>query len=125
VGLAILRIVLICHALAVLTQAVFAGEFLAGSDGPVKFHELTGWIILAIAAIQILLASILLRSGETSLGLVFGSTFLLLAEGLQVGTGYGRFLDVHIPLGVILFGAITAQAVWLTFKRTASTTPTK
>ena len=108
-GLALLRIVLVSHALAVLMQSVFAGQFLAGSDGSVKFHELTGWIILAISALQILIATVLMRSGGTSLWLVFGSVFLFLAEGLQVGTGYGRFLNVHIALGVIVFGAITAQ----------------
>jgi hypothetical protein len=110
-GLAILRIVLVCHVLAVLTQAVFAGQFLSGSDSPVRFHELTGWIVLAIAATQIVAAALLLRSGRASLLLLFCSIFVLLGEGLQLGTGYGRFLNVHIPLGVILFGGVTAQAI--------------
>ena len=106
-----LRSVLLVHALGVLTQSVFAGEFLSGSDGPVKFHEFTGWLTLAICALQVVLAALLMRSGMVSLWLVFGSVFLLLAEALQIGTGYGRFLQVHIPLGVITFGVVTWQLI--------------
>jgi hypothetical protein len=111
VGLAILRTVLVCHALAVLTQAVFAGQFLSGSDSQVKFHEVTGWIVLAISLSQIAIAAVLMRSSGVSLILLFGSVFIFLGEGLQIGTGYGRFLDVHVPLGVIIFGSVAAQAV--------------
>lgn len=110
-GLAILRAVLVCHGLAILIQSIFAGQFLSGSDSPVKFHELTGWIVLAISFSQIVIAALLMRSGRVSLMLLFGSIFILLGEGLQIGTGYGRFLNVHVPLGVILFGSLTAQAV--------------
>jgi hypothetical protein len=110
VSLAILRVVLVCHSLAVFTQSVFAGQFLSGIDGPVKFHELTGWIILAISVTQVVVAVVFMRSGITSLWLVLGSILVFLAEGLQVGTGYGRFLDVHVPLGVIVFAAVGWQA---------------
>ena len=110
-GLAILRAALVGHALAVLTQAVFAGQFLSGSDTQVKFHEVTGWIVLAISLSQIAIMAGLMRSGGVSLMLLLGSVFLLLGEGLQIGTGYGRFLTVHVPLGVIIFGSVTAQAV--------------
>jgi len=116
-GLAILRLVLILHALAVLAQAVFAGEFLSGVDSPVKFHEFTGWVVLSLAAMQLAAAAALLRSNITSLWLVFGSVFVLLGEGLQIGTGYGRFLNVHIPLAVIVFGVVTWQTVSVFLKR--------
>lgn len=110
-GLAILRVVLVCHVLAVFAQSVFAGQFLSGSDSSVQFHELTGWIVLVISAIQILLAAVLMRSDVTSLWLVFGSIFLFLGEGLQIGTGYGRFLNVHVPLGVIIVAAVSWQTI--------------
>jgi hypothetical protein len=109
--LAILRVVLVCHALAAFTQAALAGQFLSGSDSAVKFHELTGWIILAISLIQVIMAAVLMRSGIASLWLVLGSILVFLAEGLQVGTGYGRFLDVHVPLGVIISAAVSWQAI--------------
>jgi hypothetical protein len=109
--LAILQFVLVCHALGVFAQSVLAGQFLSGIDRPVKFHEWTGWGVLAISAIQIAIVAVFMRSGKSSLWLFFGSILVFLAEGLQVGTGYGRFLEVHIPLGVIVFGVVTSQTI--------------
>jgi hypothetical protein len=37
---------------------------------------------------------------------------IFLCEGLQVGTGSGRFLNVHIPLSVVIAGAVVGQLVW-------------
>jgi hypothetical protein len=125
VGLAILRVALVCQTLAVLTQSVFAGEFLAGSDGAVKFHEFTGWTILVLAAVQIAVTGTLMRSGSTSLWLFFVSFFVFLAAGLQIGTGYGRFLNVHIPLGVIIFGAVTAQMIAVFSRQNPAVASTK
>ena len=107
---------LVCNFLAVFAQSVFAGQFLSGIDGPVKFHEWTGWVVLGISAAQVAIAGVLLRTGVTSLWLLFGSVLLLLGEALQIGTGYGRFLNVHIPLGVILFGAVTWQNITVFLK---------
>ena len=96
--LAILRLVLVCHALALFAQSVFAGEFLSGRS-PVRFSpDRPGWIALALAAIQIILAAAFMRSGTASLWLLLGSVFVLLGEALQVGSGYARFLSVHVPL---------------------------
>ena len=122
-ALAILRVVLVCHVLGVVAQSVFAGQFLSGSDSPVTFHELTGWIVLVISAIQILLASVLVRSDVTSLWLVFGSIFLFLGEGLQIGTGYGRVLTVHVPLGVIIPAAVSCQTIFAFLKPAPSVAP--
>lgn len=111
VGVAVLRVVIVCHVLGQFAESVFAGQFLSGSDSQVRFHELTGWIVFAISVIQILMAAVLMRSGVTSLWLVFGSVFVFFGEGLQIGTGYGRFLNVHVPLGVIIVAAGSWQAV--------------
>jgi hypothetical protein len=106
-----LRFVLLLHALAVLTQAVFAGQFMSGIDSPVVLHEWTAWLVLALSGAQIVLALILIRAGGP-LWLVVASLFILIAEALQTGTGYGRFLGVHIPLGVFVFGALTWLTLW-------------
>lgn len=107
----ILRTTLVLHVSGVLVQSVFAGQFLAGADRDVAFHERTAWVLLAICAVQIITAFLASRAGLATLWLVLGSVFVFLAEGLQMGTGYGRFLSVHIPLGVIVFGAVTWQAI--------------
>ena len=107
----ILRVLLSLQALAVLTQAVFAGQFLSGVDAQVVFHERLGWVIFALSVAQIAVAAVLLRVGAP-LWLLVASIFIFIAEGLQVGTGYGRFLGVHIPLGVFVFGVVTWLMLW-------------
>lgn len=119
-GGVVLRLVLVFHLLAAFAQSVLAGQFLSGLDSQVKFHELTGWVILVIAVIQVLLTAVLLKPGITSQWIVFGSIFVFLGEALQVGTGYGRFLDVHVPLGVIIFAAVSWQTISVFLKGTSS-----
>ncbi|HME07816.1 MAG TPA: hypothetical protein VKG25_12225 [Bryobacteraceae bacterium] len=106
----LLRVVIVLHALGIVTQAVLAGLFLSGSLGPVVLHEWLAWVILGIAALQI---GVVLAHGLEGAGLLLAisSLFVLLGEVLQTGTGYGRFLAVHVPLGVFLFGAVSWQLV--------------
>jgi hypothetical protein len=108
-----IKAVLVLHALAIFMQASVAGRFLSGEDSAVKVHEVTGWIIVAICLIQIVVA---MRS--TPLWFTVATVAIFLCEGLQVGTGYGRFLNVHIPLSVVIAGVIVGQLVW-TFRRPA------
>jgi|SRR5580658_2966656 hypothetical protein len=110
-----LQAVLILHATGVLTQAALAGRFLSGDDGSVKIHEVTGWVISGICIVQIVLAVVL---KGTPLWFVIASVVIFLAEGLQVGTGYARFLNVHIPLSILITGAVTGQILWA-FRRRA------
>lgn len=114
-SLAGLRIVLPVHALGVVLQATFAGQFLSGTDGSVVFHAWTAWAILGLSLAQVILA-VLWMLARGPLWFLFASVFVLLAEALQTGTGYGRFLGVHIPLGVILFGIVLWQAI-LVFRK--------
>jgi hypothetical protein len=116
-NLAALRIVLVAHALGVLTQAVFAGQFLSGVESPVVFHERTAWLVVILSVIQVVLAIVLARLGGP-LWLVIASVFILIAEALQTATGYGRFLGVHVPLGAFVFGAVVWLATW-TFRKRA------
>jgi hypothetical protein len=106
-----LRSVLIAHTIALFAQSALAGEFLSGTDSVVKFHEWTAWIVLAVCAAQLVIVAVGLRSGEASLWLLMGTVLIFLAEVLQTGTGYGRFLRVHLPLGVIVFAAVSWQLV--------------
>jgi hypothetical protein len=107
----LLRFVLVCHTLALFAQSVLAGEFLSGTDLVVKFHEWMAWIILGICAVQIVTAVFSQRTRDASLELLIGSVMIFLAEVLQTGTGYGRFLRVHIPIGVITFAGVSWQLI--------------
>ena len=112
----LLRVVLSLHALAVLTQAVFAGQFLSGADAQVVLHEWTAWAIFVLSVVQVVFAAVLLLRSAAPLWFLVASIFILIAESLQLGTGYGRFLGVHIPLGVFVFGTVTALMLW-SFRR--------
>ncbi len=105
------RIVLSAHAFAAFAQAILAGEFLSGADHAVFFHEYTAWIILALSLCQIALAGILTKLSICRLWMLIVSVFVFLAETLQAVTGYGRFLSVHVPLGVVIFGTLMVLAV--------------
>ena len=108
-----LRGVCAIHIAAVFAQAVYAGQFLSGETGPVRLHEVGAWIILMAAAAQLILTIIRGRFEVQALPLTLSSVAVLLCEGLQVGTGYGRFLAVHIPLAVLIFGGLVWQAIQL------------
>ena len=103
--------VLVIHLLAILGQAAIAGEFLSGTDGVVKFHEWGGWVILGLGLVQSAIAGWLARGDSRMFGVLILSVLVAMTEALQVGTGYGRFLGVHIPLGVTVFGIVAAQTV--------------
>lgn len=104
-----LRIVLPIHAFGAFAQAMLAGEFLSGTDRAVFFHEYTAWIILGASLCQIALAGILTKRGICPLWMLIASIFVFLAETLQAITGYGRFISVHVPLGVVIFGTLVVQ----------------
>src|SRR5689334_18269123 len=107
----LLLLVLMIHAAGLFAQAALAGEFLSGTDEVVKFHEWTAWFVLGVCATQIALAALALRTGGASLWLLAGTVLILLAEALQIGTGYGRFLRVHIPVGVLAFAGVSWQLI--------------
>jgi len=106
-----LRYVLLVHTLCLFAQSALAGEFLSGTDAVVKVHEWAAWATVAICAVQIAAAGLALRNGGASLWLFAGTILVFLGEALQIGTGYGRFLRVHLPLGVALFAGVSWQLI--------------
>jgi hypothetical protein len=112
-----LRVILALHALAVFTQAVLAGQFLSGVEQPVVFHEFTAWIILGLSCLQLVFAVLATGLQSKSLWFVIITVIIFLAEALQVATGYLRFLSVHIPLAVIIFGTLVWQLDYVFRKR--------
>ncbi len=119
-----LRGVIAAHTCALLAEPALAGEFLSGTDGIVKFHAWTAWVILGLCAIQIGLTAVVRRSGLVSWWLLLGTVFVMLAEILQTASGYLRFLRVHVPLGAILFGVVLLQAIFV-FRAHGLTTGSK
>jgi len=106
--LRLFRGILVLHVLGVLTQSVLAGQFLSGADSMVVMHEVTGWCVATLGLMQTGLAFTLPRQ-RGGLWFAVGSFFLLIGEALQVGTGYGRFLGVHVPLALLIVTALVAM----------------
>ena len=108
----LLRGVLIVHLILVVAQAVLAGQFLSGADWSVVLHERFGQATATIALIQIAVCALRRVPPRTFVPFLVTSILVFLAEGLQIGTGYGRFLAVHVPLGALILGAVAVQIVW-------------
>jgi hypothetical protein len=112
----VLKSVLVLHLCGVLMQASLAGQFLSGADSAVKIHEVTGWVIAGLGLLQIVFSIV---TKNVPLWFVIASVGTTLGEALQVGTGYGRFFHVHIPLAIVIFGLLVAQTMWLFGERRA------
>jgi hypothetical protein len=98
--------------LAVIAQGALAGSFLSGDDSSVALHEIGGWTAFGLALLQ--LGLLILRSGRAyGLWLLMSSIGIVLGEALQLGSGYGRFFRVHIPLALIIIGGLTWQIIWI------------
>lgn len=97
----------------VLFQAVCAGQFLAGFEDAVRLHEVGGWTILALSIVQLAGAILLTVRARGTMWIPLCGAAILLSNALQVGTGYGRFPSVHVPLGVLVFGVAFIQAALL------------
>ena len=117
-----LRAVVLVHAAMVLAQAAFAGRYLAGDAAGLRAHETNAGIIELVALVQLGVAVVVWRPGRGPGWPALASLALLLAEGFQIGFGYGRVLAVHVPLGVAIFGLTVALVLgcWRLGRREAS-----
>lgn len=106
-------------ALAILLQAVFAGEFVnhANTSGWLDAHDVGGDVTAGLAVFTAGFAFAALRSAARSL--VIGAAVLALAVIAQVeighaitGNGDNGLLVLHIPLALATFGL----TIWLSVK---------
>ncbi|RSM77704.1 hypothetical protein DMH04_34925 [Kibdelosporangium aridum] len=97
----VLRTTAVLFLLAVLGQAVLAGQFVTGDTGFLEMHEINSTVV-AVASIVWVVASLVLRA---PLRMTLAGVAAFLATGAQIGLGHGRDLGLHIPLGVALLGA--------------------
>lgn len=94
------------YSLLVFTQAVLAGQFLSGSDALQAVHRVIGDDILPFLALAMVVnAAVLWRPGRGPGWPVLASLLLLIANVTQLSLGFAGRLDLHVPLGVGIFGA--------------------
>jgi hypothetical protein len=106
------RIVMTVAAVLLFDQAVFAGQFLAGTFGALHTHRdnatYSGVAVLAAAA-----AAVPIRwPGRGPVWPLPACLGLFGLIALQILIGFRRLLAVHVPLGVAILGLGAALAVW-------------
>jgi hypothetical protein len=112
-GLSLLRVVLVIHLLAVLTQGTLAGMFLSGSGMALSWHAMTARALVGLCLIQIALTVLLRVRGACPTWLPVAAIAVLLAEVLETYSGYRGILAVHVPLALGIFGGIMRQLFWV------------
>jgi hypothetical protein len=108
------RIVITAAAVLLFDQAIFAGQFLAGTFGSLQTHRenatVAGLTVLAAAV-----AAVPVRwPGKGPIWPVFACLGLFGLIALQIALGFARVLAVHIPLGVaiILLAILLVVRAW-------------
>lgn len=108
----VLRVVLTAHLGGVLAQPLLAGVFLTGDVDAIPVHRSVG---LAVALSGLVVVAVALGYAVAVRGrwwLVPVAVLLLLAEMLQLGMGFARLLQVHVPLGVAITVMVTLLTGW-------------
>lgn len=109
--LTFLRAVITVQAVAVFSASITAGLMMSTSGGRV-FHSATSYTIFAVALLQLAAAILVRRSGGPSQPLRYSAGFLA-GTLVQVGLGVAQLKQLHVPLGVLLFGGIVFQLIWI------------
>jgi hypothetical protein len=111
-SLLLLRILISAYLVAVLAQPVLAGLFLTGDVDAIAVHAAVGSALAAFGLVLIAATlAYVLRRGR--LWVLPAAVVLFLAVGLQIGMGYARTLQIHVPLGVAIVTASILLAIWV------------
>jgi hypothetical protein len=113
VSLWTLRFLLTGHLMAVLAQPVLAGRYLTGDVDAIKVHGLIGSLLALVAMTLMVGALAYVVGGRGQLWVLPVTVLVFLAEGFQIGIGYSRQLELHIPVGVAIVVAAVLLAAWI------------
>lgn len=96
----------------VFNQAVFAGQFLAGSYGSLNTHMMNAFLINGVLLVSTVAAVLLRWPGRGPLWPAAACLGLTVLVGVQIAAGFGRVLALHVPLGVSIIGLTILLAGW-------------
>lgn len=94
----------------VFIQGVLAGSFLDGTTAAIALHGIGGSLLVLLGIASVVTAAAAHRSNRWVLAAATAGFFAL---GIQSGMGYARFLNIHVPLGIALFGLYLTMALLL------------
>ncbi|MEO3890627.1 hypothetical protein [Nonomuraea sp. B5E05] len=112
-----LRAVVILHVVALLFQAVTAGMLLTSSGGR-ALHMTSGIALVAIGIIHLVAAILVWRPGRGPAAFVAPAALLLVLTVVAAILGELHMKTLHLPLGVLLFGAGVLQLTRVMPRRT-------
>ncbi|WP_336214011.1 hypothetical protein [Nonomuraea sp. LPB2021202275-12-8] len=113
-----LRTVMALHVVAALFQSVTAGMLLSSADGR-ALHVASGLALAGIGAIHVLLSILVWRPGRGSPAFIPSAVILLAATAIAAMLGEAGIKELHLPLGVAIFGGTVVQL----FRAMSSRTP--
>jgi hypothetical protein len=119
-SLQVLRVAAVLHSLAFLAQPVSAGGYLMGDIDALAWHNANAAVVTGLDVIQLLCAVVFFWKGRGRAWPIWASLAIALAVEVQVGMGFERLLQVHLPLGVALTVGQILTTVWL-FRAGAAT----
>ncbi|WP_214322151.1 hypothetical protein [Nonomuraea sediminis] len=94
-----LRIAITIQTIALLVQAITAGLLLSTAGG--RTAHMTTAIAVAVAVLLHLVAALMTRRRNA----ISPAVTMLLATLVQIALGVSHVKAVHVPLGVMMFGA--------------------
>ncbi|WP_405796714.1 hypothetical protein [Streptomyces sp. NBC_01506] len=101
----LLRITSLLQAAAILAQSVTAGLLLASVPVGRTSHSMLGGAVALTVVLNLFVAVLLWRPGGGSPRLAVKSAPLVVFTVVQMALGFARVRELHVPLGVLMFGA--------------------
>ncbi|GIM91938.1 hypothetical protein [Paractinoplanes toevensis] len=98
-------------AVLAFNQAVFAGQFLAGTYGALRLHRDMANYVVAATMAGIIAALLWRRAGSGPRWPIPATIALFALTALQTYLGYALNLAAHIPLGVAVIMLLTALTI--------------
>jgi membrane protein YdbS with pleckstrin-like domain len=108
-ALRVTRVLSAIMAALVLVQGASAGTYLEGVSGALAVHSLVAMPTLAVLSIAVAVFAI--RAARAKRWVLGVAVLAFLGVNLQIAMGYARFLQIHVPLGIALFGTYLSMAL--------------
>lgn len=111
-----LRTVITAQTVVTFLAAIAAGLLLSVHGGK-ALHSATAYTLFVVAVIQVVVAVLAWRPGRGPAWPAIYAVALLAGVSLQVVLGIAHLKALHVPFGVLLFGASVLELAWIWMPR--------
>lgn len=106
--LPVLRVVVVLHVLAALTQSFTAGLLLSSADGR-ALHVVSAIVLVAVGVLHVIASILVWRPGRGPAAFITSAVLLLVFTAVAAMLGEAGLKELHLPLGVLIFGGTIMQ----------------